>query len=162
MSRDDPLGIIFAERDDQRLLCHQLEEAADRLPIAIDKATFEEIYTKLKHKLPIYNRNEEALYSLLAANVPKTLDYPEISRLVSTEHRIHDCFADEFHEIFHEFGKSGHKEHCGYMLRYFFETIERHLDWEDLILMPYARRHLRKMELRELAAAISRNSALHR
>ena len=151
----DPRGTIEAERNEQRQLCFHLEQIADRLPNAVNRFELESIATFFKHKLPTYNRNEESLYALIAQNGPKSIDLLEIAALAAAEHRTHESFAEEFLDYFQKPIVSSRMDECGYMLRYFFEMIERHLDWEDLILIPLAKNCLHAKDLAKLADRVS-------
>lgn len=45
----------------------------------------------------------------------------------------------------------------GYMFRHFFETIRRHLDWEDLTLMSVAEHILDSNDLNQLSQIVAEN-----
>jgi hypothetical protein len=154
----DPIKTIEAERSDQWRLCQYLERIADQLPDPITESDVESIYAILKHKLPIYHRNEEALYSLIVHNNPHNMLVSKAVALLVEEHRTQDCFAEEFHELFDPAGSARSIDGCGYMLRHVFETISRHLVWEDVILMPLAKEDLGKTDFEKLATKISLNS----
>jgi hypothetical protein len=154
----DPLNIIEAERKYQRWFCEYLEKLADQLPNQIPKPDIETVYTTLKSKLPSYHRNEEALFSLIAEGKPSERVLDKTYTLIIEQHKIQQCFAEEFQDAFIESNFNQILDNCGYLLRYFFETITVHLDWEDLIFMPLAK-NLKAADLDKLAGQISLASA---
>jgi hemerythrin-like domain-containing protein len=159
MAREfEPLRIIDAERKNQRWFCEYLEQIADRLPAPISKSDINEIYSILRHKLPAYHRNEEALFFLITENNRSDGILANALAMFLQEHQNQQCFADEFEELFISSSSGYSLDSCGYLLRYFFETIAVHLDWEDVIMMPHAN-DLGKADLARLAAKISLHSA---
>ena len=79
---------------------------------------------------------------------------------VCLEHAIHDCYADEFYEVLallHAGSEARNPDMIGYMLRCCFETIRRHLEWEDLTLMPLAKQVLTVADLTSLSETLAEN-----
>lgn len=155
-----PLVLIEYERRDQHHLCNSLELLADQLPESVDGYLCESIYEKLRFDLPVYHRNEEALYLLIGRNAPPLLKVSPILEYVRKEHTIHNCYADELYEPLQELRTGGdiqNSDTIGYMLRCCFETMRRHLEWEDLTLMPLAGRCLTAEDQTQLSKTLAKN-----
>ena len=152
----NPLAIIQHERADQRRLCENLELIADHLPKFSNQSPVS-IYDTLRNRLPVYHRNEEAMYLLLSHRCMKTLDLNMIIERITEEHNIHDCYADEFLAFLQDCESGADISVFGYMFRYIFETIDRHLSWEEIVLMPLVEEYLTLSDKRELAKIITNN-----
>jgi len=155
-----PLVIIEHERRDQQQLCNSLELVADQLREKVDGYLCESIYKKLRFDLPVYHRNEESLFGLISRNTPTTLEVAQIIKCVRQEHAIHNCYADELYDslrVLRSRGDIQSYDAIGYMLRCCFETMRRHLKWEDLTLMPLADRYLTTEDLANLSAMLAEN-----
>lgn len=152
--------IIQLERSDQRELCDGMELIANQLPDDVDIELYERIHEKLRHNLPIYHENEEALFEYTNRHESSLVEVTPILRCVRLEHATHNCFADEIYEYLGVLRTgSGVRDPStiGYMLRSCFHSIRRHLTWEDLILMPVARHILTTDDLSELLDKINEN-----
>ena len=155
-----PLAIIEHERDQQRKLCRSLELIADQLPNEVDRSLCQKTYDKLRSKLPIYHQNEEALFGLIGRRASRSMGLDAILTQVSEEHAIHNCYAEEFYELLDALNAQRHNQNydmIGYMLRCFFETIRRHLQWEELTLMPLAEHALTARDLTKLYDIVANN-----
>ncbi len=155
-----PLAHILHERRDQHYLCGNLELLADQLPENVDAYLCERIYEKLRHDLPVYHRDEEALFDLISRNAPAELKVPQIVSYVCKEHAVHGCYADELCEPLQLLRVGADVENfdtIGYMLRCCFEAMRHHLQWEDLTLMPLAEPCLTAEDLDSLSAAFAEN-----
>jgi hemerythrin-like domain-containing protein len=155
-----PLAIIQFERKDQRRICDALELCADQLAGEVDFSLYESINEKLRFNLPIYHRNEEALFDCLIRITSIQDNISPIMNYVCHEHATHNCYADELHqnwEVLPNGSVIGNPDTIGYMLRSCFETIRRHLAWEDLTLMPLALRLLTTQDLNELSEKLAEN-----
>ena len=158
--RATPLVIIGYERGEQRKLCDNLELIADQLPTEIDRELCRDAYERLHAKLPVYHRNEEALFGLIDRRASPALKLSKIVSHVREEHALHDCYADEFNEFLHALDAGRNNQNYdmfGYMLRCFFETMRHHLQWEEMTLMPMAGQLLTTPDLSELADVVAKN-----
>ena len=152
-----PLSIIRIEREDQIQLCNALEAIADQLPAEVDVSLSQKAYGSLRFNLPVYHLNEEALFQRLARNAPSSSDLSLLLEQVKYEHAVHNCYADEVGEFLQDPRPERvvlNSEALGYMLRCCFETMRRHLKWEDLIFMPLAETHTTPGDLRELSQVL--------
>ena len=155
-----PLAIIEYERKDQRRLCENLERIADQLPDEVDVSLYESIFDKFRINLPIYHRNEEALFHCLDGHAPSLMDISSVLERVRHEHAVHNCYADELNENLEALraGRGTQNPNAiGYMLRFCFETMRRHLAWEDLTLMPLVGKFLTTEDLMDLSEILAKN-----
>lgn len=152
--------IIQLERSDQRKLCDDMELIANQLPDDVDVDLYERIYEKLRHNLPIYHENEEALFEYTGRHESPLVEVTPILRCVRLEHATHNCFADEIYEFLDVLSAGSSVREpstIGYMLRSCFHSIRRHLTWEDLTLMPVVRQILTTDDHSELLDKINEN-----
>ncbi len=133
-----PIMIVMSEHAAQRQLCVELEEIADQLPKIIDQRGLDTAYQTLKTKLPTYQHNEEVLYSFISKQIPERENWSELIQLIKREHRVQQDYANELHSFLGDDFTCRDMNCLGYMLRYFFETIRLHLDWEDATLIKLA------------------------
>ena len=152
--------IIQLERNDQLELCNGLELIADQLPDDVDINLYEGVYERLRRNLPIYHKNEEALFERAGHHEISWIDWPPVLKCVRLEHATHDCYVDEVYEYLNVLRKGGSIQDpstIGYMLRSCFYAIRRHLVWENLIIMPAVKQVLTSDDLNELFHEIERN-----
>ena len=155
-----PFAAIEQERTEQRLLCDNLELIADQLPENLDPTLCEHTYQALRVDLPFYHRNEEALYGLIGRQPDAGADVIAMINQIRQEHAIHTCYADEFREVLtllRNGAEARRPDMFGYMLRCCFDSMRRHLDWEDLTVLPIARGRLSRNELDELSKRLEQN-----
>ena len=133
-----PITIVMSERATQRQLCIELEEIADQLPKVINQRALDTAYETLKTKLPSYHHNEEVLYSFISKQIPERANWSEIIELIKKEHSAQQDYANELRAFLGEDYSCRDMNCLGYMLRYFFETIRLHLDWENVTIMALA------------------------
>ncbi len=150
----DPLDLILMEHAEHEKLCDLLEEIADSLPNDVDKEKVLQAVDKLKLELPLHHRvEEEALFPILEKYSNPKDNVADIVGRLSEEHVVDESFADELVEIL-ELLSAGHPVEdantFGYMLRGFFENYRRHINWENNVVLPLARRRLPAKGLQEL------------
>jgi len=154
------LEIIRYERNDQLELCDGLELIADQLPDEVNVLLYESIYDKLRRTLPTYHQNEEVLFELISERNSSWVDIGAMLECVRREHTIHNCYAHELYENL-EVMRAGsgirNSSMIGYMLRFCFDSIRRHIAWEDLTLMPLAPKVLTTGDLTKLSVTIQKN-----
>lgn len=144
------------EREDQRRLCDTLESIADQLPEMIEPELCMAVYNSLELNLPVYHRNEEALYAVILDNAPAGQTLDSAVEIAKKEHRIHHGYAHEFHEFMNNQNIYGfNPDMYGYMLRGFFEAIRSHLAWEDATLIPFTNHNLTPADLDLLSKTIT-------
>ncbi|MCP4941265.1 MAG: hemerythrin domain-containing protein [Planctomycetaceae bacterium] len=154
------LAIIQFERSDQLELCDGLELVADQLPDQVDFSLYESIHEKLRRNLPIYHLNEEALFERVRGHTSSWVDTSSVLECVRREHAIHNCYADELYEnldVLRAGNDIRNPSTIGYMLRFCFDSLRRHIVWEDMTLMPLASTILTTDDLAELSETVQKN-----
>lgn len=162
---NDPLSIVLSGREQQRKMCDRLEAIADHLANGVDRESCLSILDVFSNGLPIFLRDEEAVYELLRLRegengyVAKWIDH------AISEHRQHEDYALELADPLAEIasGLQGRDlDVVGYMLRCAFENIRRHLDWEDITVLGGFVELVTHEDKQTLAAKLARNRATHR
>jgi len=131
----DPLSVIAAERAQQYRICDDLERLADQLGGPLDIDAYSSVTAQLQSDLPIYHRDEEALFELM-------MGMDEEDRLLAncigqavSQHAAIQAYVFELSGPLIEIGKGvtpRNLDTFGYMLRYCFDGVRQHLQWEDV------------------------------
>lgn len=157
----NPLDVIAAAHHSQVQLCDALERIADGLPDEVDRRLCVQVADLLRYDLPLHHDDEElALFPMLRTrqNPGDRLDVI-LDRLAS-EHASDNDLASEIADSLEQLGRGeavANPEMFGYMLRGFFERYRRHIQWEEELVMPLARRRLAADDLKNLARRMERN-----
>ena len=161
--RHHPLDLIAHDHALQERLCDMLEAIADGLPDDIDKRQCREAASALNFDLPLHHRDEEqCLFPLLLERGAATGSLAEVLDRLSQEHAKDESFAGEVVECLEALAEGGtarNPDMLGYMLRGFFEGYRRHIQWENTLVMPAARRYLTPDDLLRLARGMAENRA---
>ncbi len=138
----DPLDALEHDHAFQLELCDLMEGLADSLPGG-DVIIAAAVVPVLRHGVTGHMRlEEEALFPLLRRH---RADRPEVHVVTTQLTREHDAdvgFLEEVADALDEFVSEGvveNPEMLGYMLRFFFESQRRHIEWENRVLIPLAR-----------------------
>ena len=135
----DAVSLDWLKRahDAQLTLCEALEEIADSLPANINRQKC--IYAA-KSLIPLVNGihryEEETVFPLLERMASGDLA-ESITRL-KFEHVEDECFAEELTDTLTRLGSGDgavNAEAAGYMLRGFFESIRRHIAFEQQFML---------------------------
>jgi len=125
--------------DAQLTLCEALEEIADSLPANINRQKC--IYAA-KSLVPLVNGihryEEEALFPLLERLQAGDRQLADAIARLKFEHVEDECFAEELTDTLTRLGsgdRSVNAEAAGYMLRGFFESIRRHIAFEQQFVL---------------------------
>ena len=128
--------------DAQLALCSALEEIADSLPANIPRQKC--IYAA-KSLIPLINGihryEEEALFPMLETQASGGGEMAGTIARLKFEHVEDECFAEELTDTLTRLGSgdgSVNAEAAGYMLRGFFESIRRHIAFEQRFMLPEA------------------------
>lgn len=160
---EDPISLVLSARKHQREMCEGLELLADQLADHADQRLCSRLLQFLSDELPVHHRDEEAIFDLLRGRegddsiVTCWIEYAVL------EHRRHIDYALELVEPLSQLAADGRLkqiEALGYMLRCAFESMRRHLDWEDITLFSGFVPLVGKDESQILAAKIARNHSL--
>ncbi len=158
----NPLDRLAAEHTLQLELCSLLEFIADGLPDRIDRRLVREVTTVLAHGLTAHFKFEEdVLFPLLRQRA--SADAALIAALdqLESEHGRDADLGEELAEELNAFclkGQARNVEMLGYMLRGYFEGQRRHIEWENTIVLPAARRLLTFEDLQDLAPRLEPSS----
>lgn len=159
----NPLDIIAHAHALQRELCDALERIADGLPDDVDRRLCARASASLQFDIPLHHRDEEeALFPQLRLRAEPSDGLGDIlDRLAAEHHADTDLGAEiaEWLDHLAEGRRPGNPEMVGYMLRGFFASYRRHINWEDALVMPVARRRLTGEDFAVIAAVMERNRA---
>ena len=158
---DDPLKALDRCRSSVRDLCGDLEGLADQLGGRyLAPSACRSVLKRLQSELPLCHRNEELLYRLL---VSRQAGPPSLLRCVDVaiaEHNRAETCSIELCEPLTE-AREGvmnwNPNALGYLMRHCFETIARHLDWEDAAIFADLSSHLTVLDERILREGFRRN-----
>lgn len=137
----DSVSIDWLKRahDAQLTLCEALEEIADSLPANVNRQKC--IYAA-KSLVPLVNGvhryEEEALFPLLERKGAGDREMTDAIARLKFEHVEDECFAEELTDTLTRLGSgdgSVNAEAAGYMLRGFFESIRRHIAFEQQFML---------------------------
>lgn len=158
LTLDDPVSVFELEHVWKRELCDALELIADGLPHTTNASLCRVAISVLTTALPQHSALEEQhLFPLLRCKSAMGLDFERVLRELEQEHASDDPFAHEIVEELEELaqGKTPrNSEMLGYMLRGFFVPLRRHVGWEDVTILPLARRVLSAEDKARLAAVL--------
>lgn len=125
--------------DAQLTLCTALEEIADSLPANINRQKC--IYAA-KSLIPLINGihryEEEALFPMLATRGQGDRELADSIARLKFEHVEDECFAEELTDTLNRLGQGDgtvNAEAAGYMLRGFFESLRRHIAFEQQFML---------------------------
>jgi len=157
----NPLDMIAAAHYSQVQLCEALEHIADGLPGEVDRRLCAQASQLLRYDIPLHHDDEElALFPMLRSrqNPGDRLDV--ILNRLASEHVSDNDLASEIADSLDILGRGEavpNPEMFGYMLRGFFERYRRHIQWEEELVMPLARRRLAAEDLVDLAKRMEHN-----
>jgi hemerythrin-like domain-containing protein len=147
----DPLALIEEDHALQLELCNLLEYLADCLPERVNGAVARSAAAILRQGLgPHLQLEEEMLFPLLRRRAGEGSTLEAIMDQLEAEHAADASFADELADellALSEADEARNPEMLGYMLRGFFERQRRHIEWENRLLLPLARRTLTQEDL---------------
>ncbi len=155
---DDPIGFLELAHRRQAGLCDALETIADALPDKVDRALCASVAGQLAVQIPRHHRDEEdGLFPLLEARARAGDNLKAHLSVLRLEHATDEAYAEELKDVLVALAKGeppGNPDMIGYMLRGFFENYRRHLNWENLVLLPLARARLTAGDLAALARSL--------
>jgi hemerythrin-like domain-containing protein len=132
-------------------LCNLLEHIADCLPERVGAAVARSAAAILREGFgPHLELEERMLFPLLRRRADDGSSLEAIMQQLEAEHAEDEAFGQELADELELLGRAGaarNPEMLGYMLRGFFERQRRHIEWEDRVLLPLARRTLTQDDL---------------
>lgn len=156
----DPLSVMLKGRGVQRTVCDHLETIADQLGGPVDRELCGSVLRSLETELPLYQLDEEVFFSVICAQNENDRALARLAELATAEHRTHEAYFFELAEPLGDIGAGGklYNVHTvGYMLRCCFETLRRHLNWEDVVLVDPRLETFTEPSLSALAQGLARN-----
>lgn len=159
----NPLDVIVQEHALQIELCDALERIADGLPDDVDRRLCAQAAACLQYDLPLHHQDEDAgLFPLLRSRAESGDGLEDILERLASEHLADTDFAAEIVDALESLGQGGrvgNPDMVGYMLRGFFERYRRHIHWENVLVIPLARRRLLPEDYEVLSARMNLNRA---
>jgi hemerythrin-like domain-containing protein len=150
-SAGSALDRIIADHAMQLELCDALEFIADSLPSQIDIGLVRDVANVLEHGLSDHFRLEEKeLFPLLRRRAATNSDLAAILDQVEKEHERDGDLSSELAEELAALAddeSARNAEMLGYMLRGYFASLRRHIEWENALLLPAVKRVLSADEL---------------
>ena len=164
--RDNPLEMISRDHREQLELCDKLEEIADSLPNSIDRNACTCAALALRYRVGVHHAvEEEALFPLLRARIGNDIVFSRILLRLQDEHRMDEGHCDEVLELLTSLSTGNPPENAeaaGYLLRGLFESMRRHIAFEEDYLLPKAREVLDERDLQVLASRMAKTQAGHK
>ncbi len=159
----NPIDIIAREHAFQLELAKSLEFIADGLPDQVDRRLVKEVVAILSNGLDAhFELEEKVLFPLLRrrAGVDSGL-IAALDQLVAEHGRDQDISVELVEElrVLAECGRPRNAEMLGYMLRGYFEGQRRHIEWENAVVLPAARRLLSIEDLDVVARSVRHRPA---
>ena len=141
------------------VLCDLLETICDGLPglsVGACRQAARLCETQVTRHLRELN---QVLIPLVRDRITDTPEFGGFLNRLQSNLVEDDVKLDEVVDILNSFstrdGERPSMDALGYVLRGFFETLRRQLNWENEVLLPLARRVLRKGDLRTLGAKLA-------
>jgi hypothetical protein len=156
----DPMAVIALERDRQRQVCDDLEQLADQLGGPLDVKLCMLLNSQLQIDLPLYHRDEEALFELMLKKDPGNLVLAACTRQAVSQHVTMQGYVFELLEPLGDMRVGiipRNLDTIGYMLRYCFDCMRHHLQWEDVSIFREQTQELATADQENLRLALIRN-----
>ena len=144
------LFIVERHQNKQREMCRELEDVADSLPLDVDPSLCMRLARSLLPALRSAHEFKEEHFCELARSALEDIGNVDaiIDRL-RAEYRENELLAEEVAEELSQWGvcaEPKHAETVGYMLRGFFISLTRHLDFEMVVLIDPIKTRLSRPE----------------
>ena len=156
--RLDPIAVLEADHELELRLCDLLEAVADGLPHEVDTERARLVANVLRGGLAAHiELEEQVLFPKLRARNAEDSVFLTMIRQLESEHEGDDAFAIEIADELERLAdarKPRNAEMLGYMLRGFFTAKRRHVYWENVTVLPSARRTLTELDIGELRDAV--------
>ncbi len=154
----DPIDAIEVDHALQLELCDILETIADSLPEDVDRNLAGVAVSILKKGFPSHTALEDdVLFPLLRMRGSGVAHLEGVLKQLEHEHDTDETFAHELADELERLSQGGavsNAEMLGYMLRGFFVSQRRHIEWENATVLPLAREVLTSGDMMTLRAAM--------
>lgn len=158
MGEDDPITVILTHHAGHLALCNSMELIADSLPDKVDLAICGTVINGLAERVDKHHRFEErVLFPLLRRRAAFENRLLRSLDRLGEEHHIDEGHAEEVIDLLDAFRRGSinvSPDTAGYMLRGLFESMRRHIAFENDHILPAARRLLSKADLVELSVGL--------
>lgn len=156
----EPIEYIFADHCRQRDMCCALKELAARISSSpVYPQMPQDILNALEDDLSMHIADEEMdLFPRLRACALPEDHFPELLRLLDMEHERDGALADEVRDgLVHIIRGDTLKnpERFRYAAITFAEIHLSHLNWENAVVLPLARRRLTEEELKNMGRTMA-------
>lgn len=152
--------IIAEEHALLRELCDLMEAIADGLPFAFDAGRARVAISLLQGALPAHTRLEdELLFPLIEKRFGATHPVSRAIACLNDDHRREAALVAEVTEALNAVMMSERHvnlEALGYMMRALFDVLRRHIDFEDMVVLPAARDVITDADMRDMQGWIMR------
>ena len=158
--KNGSLSVIAHERSRLHEICDELELIADQLGGQVNVQLYKSILNSLRDELPLYHRDEEALFNLLLERKPADKVLAKRIELAVSEHSTIESYAFELAEPIGNViagNDLSNVEAAGYLLRCCFEITRQHLRWEDVTLFGGREYAIKGADKIALKASLIRN-----
>lgn len=162
LPNDDPMAVMELERDCQRRICDDLERLADQLGNPLDVKLCAALQVQPENDLPLYHRDEEALIELMVQTEPGNKLLEACTGQAVSQHAAMQTFTFELQEPLSDLTAGvapRNLDTMGYMLRYCFDSMRIHLNWENASIFQVHPRNLTIDDLQHLRLSRLRNLA---
>lgn len=154
----DPLDLILLDHQHYLELCDRMEEIADTLPDKVSVATCTLVIQDLSRRVAWHHNFEEIhLFPVLRARARADDQLVASLDRLEREHRADEGYADEIVDLLSALASGTNLEApdtAGYMLRGLFQSLRRHIAFENEHVLPLARRMLSAADLARLGRAL--------
>ncbi len=144
--RHDPEGIgdfLLASHRDQLALCTSLEAIADSLPGQIDRSACINAARALGPVIThAHTLEEDVIFPAILLRWPQLSGLNHTIERLKFEHLEDICFSEELYDALMAYGRGEDRpapDAFGYMLRGFFESLRRHIAFEQEVIVPLFR-----------------------
>lgn len=158
MAEDDPITVILAHHAAHLVLCNSMERIADSLPDKVDLAICGSVIAALSERVEMHHRFEDdVLFPLLRRRAMSDNSLTRSLDRLGEEHEIDEGHAEEVIDLLTAIQRGSREippDAAGYMLRGLFESMRRHIAFENDYILPAARRLLSNADLVDLSVGL--------
>jgi len=158
-----PIDFIWAEHDRQLAICDLIERLARNPRHCTAAAAVAAVRDHLVRDLALHVADEEEdLFPLLRRRCPKSDGVDEIFALLQQEHEVdlalHRSLVGDLDALIAGYAFA---DPARFMMNAFayIQAQRRHIAWENVVILPRARRHLTADDRAMLAQAIAKRHA---
>lgn len=155
-----PLATLLRGRAEQHTICNHLELIADQLGGPVDRRLCLSTLDRLSYDLPLYQADEETLFSILGAETQTDELLDGCIEQAVRDHRHYQDYTLEITDAVQDHlanAKTANPDALGYLLRCTFEGLRQHMAWENVTLLGPLLRPLTELEIERFRIQSARN-----